>query len=67
MDTALPQITEMDDIIRTVWGADQWNSRAQTADLGHRLSGVCGGGGVGVCEYDFIRIVCGGDLWNSRV
>ena len=30
MDTALPQMTEMDDIIRTVWGADQWKSRAQT-------------------------------------
>jgi hypothetical protein len=30
MDTALPQMTEMDDIVHTVWGADSCKSRAQT-------------------------------------
>ena len=37
MDTALPQMTEMDDIIRTVWGADQWKSRAQSVSASEPL------------------------------
>ena len=32
MDTALPQMSEMDDIIRTVWGEHQWKSRAQSVN-----------------------------------